>query len=84
MTVGPETVEARQGRGTVPNPGSEVGIALIEQRLGHALGPQQRAAVAEVLSWIADAWERQRASVLTGTEPDFVFRPTPLPTDRCS
>jgi hypothetical protein len=84
MTERAESAGARQGGAAAPNPGGEASIALIEQRLGHTLGPQQRAAVAEVLGWIADAWERQQCSVPTGTEPDFVFQPTPLAPDRCS
>ena len=84
MAEDPETAAVRQDPAGVPDPGREPGIALVEQRLGHALGQQQRVAVAGVLGWLADAWASHRTAVPDGTEPDFVFRPTPLltPGDR--
>jgi hypothetical protein len=69
------------GLAAASDPESEAALALIEQSLGHALGPEQRALVADALSWLTDAWRSHRASVPDGTEPDFVFHPTPLSSD---
>ncbi len=78
MTEGPETAASRQGPAAAPDSESESGLALVEQRLGHALGQEQRASIAGTLRGIADAWASHRSSVPEGTEPAFVFHPTPL------
>jgi len=78
MTEGPETAASRQGPAEAPDFGSEPGLVVVEQRLGHALGQEQRASIAGTLREIADAWARHRSPVPDGTEPAFVFHPIPL------
>jgi len=52
-----------------PDPGSEA---------GHALGVEQRALIADTIRAMTEAWSIHCVSVPAGTEPDFVFHPTPV------
>lgn len=52
-----------------PDPGGEP---------GHALGQEQRTLIADAIRGIVEAWSTHRLSVPSGTEPDFVFHPTPV------
>lgn len=78
MTEASKTEPSRQDLAVASESGSEPGLALIEQRLGHALGQEQRVPIALSLKWLADAWRSHLSSVPDGTEPDFVFHPTPV------
>lgn len=42
------------------------------------LGQEQRALIADTIRTMAEAWSIRYLSVPAGTEPDFVFRPTPV------
>ncbi len=69
MTEGPEMPTSRQIPNAAPYPGSEA---------GHMLGQEQRALIEETIRGMVEAWRIHYLSVPAGTEPDFVFRPTPV------
>ncbi len=72
-----ETASSRQGPAAALTDGSVPGLALVEQSLSYALEPEERAAIGGTLRGIAAGWARYRTWVPTGTEPAFVFHPTP-------
>ena len=69
MTEGPEMATSRQIPNAAPDPGSEA---------RHALLLSQRVEIADTITGMVEAWRIHYLSVPSGTEPDFVFHPTPV------
>jgi hypothetical protein len=64
-----------------PKPASEVDtrVGLIEKSYGKALTDEQRKTIQENIKSSDDAWIKGREFMVPdGTEPDFIFTPTPL------
>jgi len=67
-----------QPRPEVPMPDTDSRLALIEQSRGKPLTEEQRKAVLKNIKSTEESWAKGRAfPVPDGTEPDFIFRPTP-------
>jgi hypothetical protein len=70
---------AEAAEAKIPAPKEETLLSLIEERRGVALTEGQRKILNPALASLNHAWRDLKLEIPDGTEPDFVFRPAPLP-----
>ena len=76
--AGAATAAAQTSDEAPPPPEVEPWLAIVRQRYGERLSPEQLQAVAENLSWTARSGKTLRSAALTNAdEPDVVFRAEP-------
>jgi len=76
--AGATTAAAQTAGDAPPLPEVEPWLAIVRQRYGERLSPEQLQAVAENLSWTARSGKTLRGVALTNAdEPDILFRAEP-------